>query len=128
MATRIITGVIGLFFFAQGIHWIARPVAAAEALGMPLLDGIGRSTQIGDIGGFFIALGGMVAFGAFHSSPNWLRAGAVMLGAAAIVRTLAWLLHGAPLTVDFISVELLCAGGLVLAASRFPAANEPISR
>ena len=127
MATRIITGVIGLFFFAQGIHWIADPVAAADALGMTLLEGIGRSTQIGDIGGFFIALGGMVVFGAFHSSPNWLRAGAIMLGSAAIVRTLAWLLHDAPLTVDFVGVELLCTGGLVLAASRFAAAHEPAS-
>lgn len=124
MALRIVAGTIGVFFLAQAIHWIARPAAAAEALGMPLLDGIARSTQVGDLAGFFLALGTMILLGAYRSNAQWLRGGALLLGSAALMRTLAWLLQGAAFTADFIGVELVCAGGLLFVAFRFDASHE----
>lgn len=122
MALRIVLGIVGLLFVVQAAQWIVAPGAAAEGLGMPLLDGVGRSTQIGDIGALFVALGVLTLMGAYRSSPQWLRAAAVLIGAAAVLRTLAWLLHGAPFTAAFVGVEVVVAGLLLFAAQRFETA------
>ncbi len=122
MAPRIISWILGLFFALQTINWIARPAASAEALGMPLLDGVGRSTQVGDLTAFFFALSTMILLGAYRSNSQWLRGAALLLGSAAVMRTLAWLLHDASFTAGFIAIEALCAGLLLFAASKFDAA------
>lgn len=119
MPLRLAAGIIGAFFLIQGINWITRPAEAAEALGMPLLDGLGRSTQIGDMASFFVALGTMSLLGAARSNPLWLHAAALLVGGSAVMRTLAWLFHDAPFAAVFIGVEVVSAGALVLIASRF---------
>ncbi len=91
---------------------------------MPLLTGIARSTQLGDIGGFFIALGTMCLLGAYRSNAQWLRGGALMLGCVAVMRMLAWMVHDAALTVPFIAVEVVVAALLVFMASRIEATGE----
>ena len=124
MPLRVVSGIMGLFFLMQGVHWILAPAAAAEALGMPLLDGVGRSTQIGDIGGYFIALGTMILLGAHGSNGQWLRGGALMLGGVAVIRSLAALLHDAAFTATFIGVEVVCAVVLLVIALRFDGASQ----
>ena len=123
MALRVVAAIIGVFFLIQGINWIVIPAAAAEALGMPLLDGLGRSTQIGDTASFFLTLGTMSLLGAARSNPQWLRAGAMLLGWAAIARMLAWLLHDAAFAGIFIGVEIVFGTALLFVASRFSAAS-----
>lgn len=124
MPLRVVSGVIGVFFLLQGINWILVPASAAEALGMPLLDGVARSSQIGDIGGFFVALAAMILLGAHGSNGQWLRGGALLLGAAAALRSLAWLAHGAPFASAFIGVEVVCTAVLLFVASRFENAGD----
>ena len=71
MAFRIIPAVLGVFFLLQGLMWLANPGGAAEGLGMPLLEGAARSTQIGDLSGFFLCLGGFAAYGAWAAMVGW---------------------------------------------------------
>jgi len=123
MAFRIAAGFIGAFYLIQGIQWIADPASSAEALGMPLLDGLGRSTQIGDMASFFLSLGTMCLLGAIRSSSLWVYGGAMLLGWAAIVRTLAWSFHDASFAGVFIGVELVSAGLLIFIGTRFDAAG-----
>ena len=54
---RTITILLGLGLLLIGLGWWVHPAAAAEMLGASLLDGTGRSTQIGDSGAFFVAAG-----------------------------------------------------------------------
>jgi len=124
MPLRVVSGIIGVFFLIQGINWILFPASAAEALGMPLLEGVARSTQIGDTGGFFMALAVMILLGAHGSNGQWLRGGALLLGAAAVLRSLAWLAHGASFAAGFIGVEVVCTVLLLFAASRFERTGE----
>jgi hypothetical protein len=124
LALRVVAGIVGVFFLIQGINWIVMPGAAAEALGMPLLDGLGRSSQIGDMASFFLTLGMMSLLGAARSNPLWLYGSAMLLGGAAIMRTLAWLLHDAAFAGIFIGVEIASAGVLLFVASRFSAGGE----
>ena len=46
---RIVAGPYWIFFFLNGLQWIISPANVAASLGMPLLEGVGLSTQIGDL-------------------------------------------------------------------------------
>ena len=54
---RIIVALPAILFLIIGLQWAVDPAAAAESLGMPLLDGLGRSSQMADTGALFIAMG-----------------------------------------------------------------------
>lgn len=118
MAFRILPGVLGAFFLLQGLMWLANPSGAAEGLGMPLLDGVARSSQIGDVSGFFLCLGGFALYGAVRRNPDFLRCAGALVGSVAITRTIAWAAHGAAFTTQFIVIEVVCGTLLFLSAAR----------
>ena len=121
---RIIAVGLGALFLLQGINWILDPRAAAEGLAMPLLEGgAGRSTQVGDMTAFFVGLGLMVLNGARPGHANSLYGGVLLLGGAAIFRTLAWLVHGAEFASQPITVEVVSTVFLVVAAQKLSATD-----
>ncbi len=109
MVLRALVGVFGLVFLVNAANWVVDASAAAQGLGMPLLDGVGRSTQIGDIGGFFLAVAVLFGGGAYREDPQWLRGAALLLASAALMRTLAWLVQGAAFAPNFIVPEIALA-------------------
>jgi len=115
---KIITALPAIIFLLMGINWLARPTDAADALGMPLLDGIGRSTQIGDMSAFFLGLSAMIFIGLITRKRAWLSAPALLLGLTATCRVLAWLLHDAALPMDLIAPEVVFCALLLFSASR----------
>jgi hypothetical protein len=119
---RAAVAVLGGIFTLQGLGWLVVPGRAASALGMPLLDGLGRSTQIGDFAAFFLVAGLSMFAGSRPGRAHWLRFPAALIGAAAITRTLAWLLHGADFAALFITIEVATAVLLSHAATRLDAA------
>jgi hypothetical protein len=118
---RLLVTLVGVFFALQGIGWLADPARAAAGLGMPLLDGLARSTQIGDLAAFFLTGGATMVVGARPGRARLLLVPAGMLGAAAVARTLAWALHGAALAATFIAIEVAVAVLLLAAARRLDA-------
>ncbi|MEM9175983.1 MAG: hypothetical protein AAGC67_12180 [Myxococcota bacterium] len=125
MAFRILGGLLGAFFFLQGLGWIVDAEGAAEALGMPLLDGVARSTQAGDLTGFFLCLGGFGLWGAYRQAPTWLRASGFLLLGAAFGRTLAHLVSGADFATQFIVIEIVMGGLFFLSAAKVASADHP---
>jgi hypothetical protein len=117
-ALRIFSALPGALFCLIAVQWMFRPEQAASALELPLLSGAARSTQIGDTGSFFLGIGACFLLGAVRLERQWFLAAALLVGGAAFYRTLAWGLHGAPLTTDKIAVELLSLGIAAFAASR----------
>ncbi len=114
---RILVTVLGVGFLLQGVGWLVAPARAAEGLGMPLLDGLGRSTQVGDFAAFFLAMGGGMLLGTRPGRAGILYGPAVLLGGAALGRIVAWALHGAAFATLFIAVELGASVLLLAAAS-----------
>lgn len=113
---RMTTILLGVAFTLQGLAWLVAPQRAAEGLGMPVLDGVGRSTQLGDFAAFFLTLGGSILVGATPGRARALYFPAALLGSAAACRTIAWLVHGADFAALFIAVEVVSAGVLLFAA------------
>ena len=60
---NVLVALVGVLFLLSGLRWLFDPTAAAATLGMPLLDGVGRSTQIGDMAAFFLTLGLLIMMG-----------------------------------------------------------------
>ena len=116
MPFRFLAGVLGAFFFIQGVQWLISPATAAAALAMPLLDGAARSTQVGDLSGFFLCLGGFALYGAYAQNASFVRAAGCLVGIVAFTRTIAWAVHDADFATAFIPIELI-AGSLLLFAS-----------
>jgi hypothetical protein len=116
MTARILAGLVGLLMAFLAFGWLTDPTSAAANLGMPLLDGIGRSTQVGDITAFFVVVAGLCIYGAWRQQTPWLIASALLLGSAAVFRTVAWLAHGADLATSAIVAELVMTALLVVSS------------
>jgi hypothetical protein len=114
---RIVTALMGAGFALQGVGWLVAPDRAAATLGMPVLDGLARSTQIGDFAAFFLTLGLSILAGIGLGRARLLYVPAAMLGSAAFGRAVAWAYHGAAFATLFISVEIV-ASLLLLATVR----------
>jgi hypothetical protein len=115
---RVIAGLIGAIMTVTAISWIFDPSAAAASLGMPYLDGLARSTQLGDFTAFFVFTAVMCWLGAITQQGHYLQSAGLLLFLAAVFRTLAWAIYGATFATDFIVFEVVCAGLLSFSASR----------
>lgn len=115
---RVIAGIAGTLFFLNGLQWIINPASIANSLGMPLLEGVGLSTQIGDLGSFFITVGAMTLIGAITTTHHWFYAPSMLLLVAALYRTLSTILYGAPFVMSAIVVEISVGLFLIFAGSR----------
>lgn len=96
-----------LAFVILGFAWWAVPEFAGKQLGMELLSGAGLSSQIADLASFFLTLGACILAGLLTSRRVWFYPAILLLGLATIGRLVAWLVHGADLTVGMIAVELV---------------------
>jgi len=115
---RIVAGLIGILFFLNGLQWIISPANVAASLGMPLLEGVGLSTQIGDLGSFFITVGAMTLIGVITTTRHWFYAPSILLLVAALYRTLSTVLYGAPFVMSAILVEVVVGLFLIFAGSK----------
>lgn len=118
MLLRLLVGLPAIMFIVIGLGWLVDPATVAAQFGMPVLDGLGLSTQIGDLGSFFVSGGSMVLLGLFTAKRQWFLAPAMLLGTTAVFRTLAWLLQGASLAVPQIAIEVVLCVLLLVCASR----------
>ena len=115
---RLAIVLLGAFFTLQGIAWLVDPARVAAGLGMPLLDGLARSTQVGDLASFFLVAGVTMLLGSRDGRSQLLYVPAALIGGAAVTRSLAWLWQGADFAAFFIAVEIVVAITLIVGARR----------
>jgi hypothetical protein len=119
-ALRILSALFGILFGISFLNWLLAPAAAAQMLGMPLLDGVGRNTQIGDFTAFFFTLTVMIGLGVWRKQAQPLYGACLLLGSAALFRLLSALLHDATLAPVSVGVEVVAAAVLLAYALRLP--------
>jgi hypothetical protein len=120
---KVIVTLPAILFLFMGGRILFDPEGALGELGMPLLDGLGRSTQIGDLGAFFVTSAILILLGVFNGKREWLYAPALLLGLTALFRLWATVGHDATLAVQQIAVEVIVAVLLLFAASRIKPAK-----
>jgi hypothetical protein len=115
---RVIVALPGILFVVTGLRWLVDPASAAGQFGMPLLDGLGRSSQIGDMASFFLTLGSLILIAVITARRVWYYPAIMLLGFTAFGRILAWLIHDAAPAVEMIAPEIIIALLLVFASRR----------
>jgi hypothetical protein len=106
---RVLAAFFGLIFVWNAVQWVFMPEVIAEELGMPLLKGLGGSSQIGDFTSFFLVGGALTLFGLRPGYSHLMLAPALLVLCAATFRILAHLLGYAPFAGFFIGFEIAMA-------------------
>ena len=104
---RFLCLVPSLIFLSNAYSWVTNPSKASSDLGMPYLEGIGRSSQIGDFSAFFIGVGIFCFIGGIFKNISFLIAAIIILISAAAMRIIAWQLYSASFATLFIAVEIV---------------------
>jgi hypothetical protein len=127
-ALKIILTIAALLFILVGIGWLLVPARVAAEFGMPLLEGLGGSTQIGDLGAFFTGGGLIVICGLITQKREWFYAATLLIGSAAIFRTASWLLHDMPFAAPQVAVAVVTTGAQVDVGCRDDGLNPSYTR
>ena len=117
---RTLTGLAGLGALVIGGMWWYQPETAAGLLGASLLDGTGRSAQIGDSGAFFMGVGVLLLWGAVGQRSVFILIGGCLVGLVAPGRILSATLHGGAVTTPEVVVECVI---LLIAVMTWSAIN-----
>ena len=117
---RTLTGLAGLGALVIGGMWWYQPETAAGLLGASLLDGTGRSAQIGDSGAFFMGVGVLLLWGAVRQRSVFTLIGGCLVGLVAPGRILSATLHGGAVTTPEVVVECVI---LLIAVMTWSAIN-----
>lgn len=115
---KIVVALPAVLFLVMGLRWLVAPEGIAPEFGFVLAEGLGRSTQVGDMAAFFLTLGVCILMAVVTGRRLWYYPPVMLLLLAATGRVLAWVLHGASFAGEMILVEV-CVAGLLLAAARW---------
>ena len=111
---KIVVALLALVFASIGFRWLVAPEGVAAEFGMTLMQGLGLSSQIGDLGAFFLSLAIFILLALTTGRRTWYYPPIILLGLTAIMRTMAWMFHDASLAVDMIAVEIIACVVLYL--------------
>ena len=116
MIARILSGLIGILMLLNCLWWILDPTTSANELAMPLLEGLGGNSQIGDFTAFFFTAGLFACIGAYRAEHIWLYTTISLLGSAAIFRSYAVMVHGSKPLMEAIGFEVVMSVVLIICA------------
>ena len=115
---KIVVALLALVFASIGFRWLVAPEGVAAEFGMTVMQGLGLSSQIGDLGAFFLSLAIFILLALTTGRRTWYYPPIILLGLTAIMRTMAWMFHDASLAVDMIAVEIIACVVLYLGSLR----------
>ena len=106
-----------VLFVVTGLRWLIDPAGIAPEFGLVLGEGLGLSSQVCDMSGFFLTLGICILVVLVSGRRAWYYPPALLLLLTAVGRVIAWLLHDAALASQ-IGVEVVVAVILLVASRR----------
>ena len=115
LITKFLSSIPAVVFLIIGVFWVMQPGIMAENFGMVLSSGLGLSSQIGDLGSYFVSSALMIFYGIYTNNTHWFYPPILIMLLTALFRTLSTLLHDAPFAADMIGSEILFSGILIYA-------------
>jgi len=109
-----------ILFMVTGIRWLVAPTEIAPNFGLALAQGLGLSSQVGNMAGFFLTLGSCMLIALITERRSWFYPPMMLLAITALGRVIAWLLHDATLAMPQITIEVMVAVILLVASRRLP--------
>lgn len=113
--TKFLSSIPAVVFLIIGVFWVLQPGIMAENFGMVLSSGLGLSSQIGDLGSYFVSSALMIFYGIYTNNTHWFYPPILIMLLTALFRTLSTYLHDAPFAADMIGSEILFSGILFYA-------------
>lgn len=107
-----------LLFVVTGVRWLVAPAGVAPMFGLELGQGVGLSSQVGDMTGFFLTLGLSMLIALISERRVWFYPPIMLLLFTAMGRIVAWLVHDAAFAIDLIMPELIISLLLFVASRR----------
>ena len=107
-----------ILFLVTGLRWLVDPAGVAPEFGLVLGDGLGLSSQVGDMSSFFLTMGILMLVALVTGRRVWYYPPAMLLLLTAIGRLIAWLVHDAALAPQQIGVEVVVTVILLVASRR----------
>lgn len=113
--TKFLSSIPAIVFLIIGVFWVLQPGIMAENFGMVLSSDLGLSSQIGDLGSYFVSSALMIFYGIYTNNTHWFYPPILIMLLTALFRTLSTFLHDAPFAADMIGSEILFSGILIYA-------------
>jgi hypothetical protein len=107
-----------IFFIVTGVRWLVAPAGVAPMFGVTPGEGVGLSSQVGDMTGFFLTLGSCILIALVSARRTWYYPAIMLLAITALGRIVAWLVHDASLPMGLLAPEVIIALILFVASRR----------
>jgi hypothetical protein len=117
---KVLVVLPAILFVVIGLRWLVAPAGVAPMFGLTLAEGVGLSSQVGDMSAFFLTGGICMLIAVISGRRSWYYPPLMLLSLTAIGRILAWLVHDAALAVDLIAPEIIVSVILLVASRRLP--------
>ena len=108
-----------LLFLVIGVRWLVDPGGVAPQFGLTLETGMGLSSQIGDLSGYFLTLALCMVLAVVTGVRTWFYPPVMLLLFTAFGRTLAWWVYDADLA-PAIALEIVVSVILIAASRQRP--------
>ena len=106
---NILSGILGLVLTIIAIRWIFLPEESANSLGMILLEGSGKNTQIRDFTSIFASTAIFCFLSIATKQFQWIFSSGIIFLIIAIISIVASQLHEAPITYSSLIAEIIFA-------------------
>jgi len=106
---NILSGILGIVLTIIAIRWILLPEESANSLGMILLDGSGRNTQIRDFTSIFASTAIFCSLSIATKQFQWIFSSGIIFLIIAIMSIVASQLHEAPISYSSLIAEIIFA-------------------
>ena len=119
--SNVLKGLVLLFavsFLVTWLRWLFAPVGVAPTFGLTLDQGVGLSSQVGDMSAFFLTLASCLLMALISGRRSWYYPAIMLLSFTAIGRIVAWAVHDAALALDLIAPEVIVSIVLLVASRR----------
>ncbi len=117
---KILVLLPAILFLVTGLRWLVAPAGVAPTFGLTLDQGVGLSSQVGDMSAFFLTLASCMLIALISGRRSWYYPAIMLLSITAVGRVLAWLVHDATLALDLIAPEVIVSIILLVASRRLP--------